>query len=159
MRLAKRPAAPHIRASWAISGGTPMSAGIFRVVLALSGALVIFLGLNVALGGIPTMSWLGERPFLAVTDEAQYLLIDNHIRFFGGLFVGFGLFMLFAVTDPVKYRQALTVIFAAIFIGGLARFSAPEMDVVFENEIIGSLAAELLLMPVLVFWLSRLGRR
>lgn len=136
-----------------------MSNGIFRFVLVLSGALVVFLGLNVALAGIPTMSWLGERPFFSVTDAAQYALIDNHVRFFGGLFTGLGLFIVFAATDPVRYRQALTLTFAAIFVGGLARFSAPEIAVVFENEIVTSLAAELLLMPVLIFWLSRLGRR
>lgn len=136
-----------------------MSIAIFRVVLVLSGALVVFLGLNVALGGIPTMSWLGERPFLSVTDQAQYALIDNHVRFFGGLFTGLGLFMVLAAADPVKYRQALTITFAAIFVGGLARFSAPETAIVFDDEIITSLAAELLLMPVLIFWLSRFGRR
>ena len=135
-----------------------MSIAIFRIVLVLSGALVVFLGLNVALGGIPTMSWLGERPFLSVTDAAQYALIDNHVRFFGGLFTGLGLFMVLAAADPVKYRQALTVVFAAIFIGGLARFSAPEIAVVFKDEIVGSLAAELVLMPVLIFWFSRLRR-
>jgi hypothetical protein len=136
-----------------------MSATLFRIVLVLSGAAVIFLGLNVALAGIPTMSWLGERPFLAVTDEAQYRLIDNHVRFFGGLFTGLGLFLVFAATDPVKYRQAALLTFGAIFIGGLARFSAPDTAVVFEQEIVGSLAAELLLMPLLAFWLMRLGRR
>jgi len=137
----------------------PMSATLFRIVLVLSGAAVIFLGLNVALGGIPTMTWLGERPFLAVTDEAQYALIDNHVRFFGGLFTGLGLFLVYAAIDPVKYRQAILLVFAAIFIGGIARFSAPDMSVVFEAEIVNSLAAELVLMPLLAFWLMRLGRR
>lgn len=138
--------------------GGSMSAALFRVVLVLSGAAVIFLALNVALGGIPTMGWLGERPFLAVTDEGQYRLIDNHVRFFGGLFAGLGLLLLFAATDPVKYRQATLLVFAAIFVGGVARFSAPDMSVVFEAEIVNSLAAELVLMPLLAFWLLRLGR-
>ncbi|MDO8837623.1 MAG: DUF4345 domain-containing protein [Parvibaculum sp.] len=135
-----------------------MSAALFRIVLVLSGAAVIFLALNVALAGIPTMGWLGERPFLAVTDEAQYALIDNHVRFFGGLFAGLGLLLVFAATDPVKYRQAILLVFAAIFVGGVARFSAPDLSVVFDPEIVNSLAAELLLMPLLAFWLSRLKR-
>lgn len=136
-----------------------MSLAVFRIIIVLSGAIVVFLGLNVALGGIPTMSWLGEREFLAVTDEAQYRLIDDHVRFFGGLFTALGLFLFLAATDPLGYRQALMLVFAAIFIGGLARFSAPDIHVVFENEIVASLAAELLLMPLLAFWLTRLGRR
>lgn len=135
-----------------------MSLTAFRAVLVLAGALVIFLGLNVALGGIPTLKWLGERDFFAITDEAQYRLLDNHIRFFGGLFTATGLFLIFAASDPIRYRQGLLLVFAAIFAGGLARFSAPDISVVFEGEIINSLAAELVLMPVLAFWLSRLRR-
>ncbi|MBX3489684.1 DUF4345 domain-containing protein [Parvibaculum sp.] len=135
-----------------------MSSALFRIVLVLSGAAVIFLALNVALGGIPTMGWLGERPFLSVTDEAQYALIDNHVRFFGGLFAGLGLLLFLAATDPVKYRQATMLVFGAIFVGGLARFSAPDISVVFAPEIVNSLAAELVLMPLLAFWLSRLSR-
>ena len=138
--------------------GEIMPLTAFRVVLVLAGALVVFLGLNVALGGIPTLKWLGERDFLAITDEAQYRLIDNHVRFFGGLFAATGLFLIFAASDPVGYRQAILLVFAAIFAGGLARFSAPDMSVVFEQEIVGSLAAELVLMPVLALWLSRLRR-
>ncbi|MBX3494736.1 MAG: DUF4345 family protein [Parvibaculum sp.] len=135
-----------------------MSSALFRIVLVLSGAAVIFLALNVALAGIPTMGWLGERPFLSVTDEAQYALIDNHVRFFGGLFAGLGLLLFLAATDPVKYRQATMLVFGAIFVGGLARFSAPDISVVFAPEIVNSLAAELVLMPLLAFWLSRLSR-
>ncbi len=141
------------------SGEENMSLTAFRVVLVIAGAFVVFLGLNVALGGMPTMKWLGERDFFAVTDEAQYRLIDNHIRFFGGLFAASGLFLILAASDPVGYRQGLLLVFAAIFAGGLARFSAPDVSVVFEAEIVNSLAAELILMPVLAFWLSRLRRR
>ena len=88
------------------SGEENMSLTAFRVVLVIAGAFVIFLGLNVALGGMPTMKWLGERDFFAVTDEAQYRLIDNHIRFFGGLFAASGLFLILAASDPVATGRA-----------------------------------------------------
>jgi len=131
----------------------------FRAVLLLAGIFVVFLGLNVALGGVPTMKWLGERDFVAITDEAQYRLIDNHIRFFGGLFAASGLFLIFAASDPIGYRQAILLVFGLVFAGGLARFSAPDISIVVDQKIVGSLAAELVLMPVLAFWLIRLQRR
>ncbi|WP_339830710.1 DUF4345 domain-containing protein [uncultured Parvibaculum sp.] len=135
-----------------------MSMTAFRAVLVLCGVLIVFLGLNVALGGIPTMGWLDERPFLLVTDEEQYRMIDNHVRFFGGLFAAAGLFLIFAASNPVRFTQGILLVLAAIFIGGMARFSAPDPSVVLAAEIVNSLAAELVLMPLLAVWLLRLGR-
>lgn len=135
-----------------------MSLTAFRAVVALAGAIVVFLGLNVALGGMATAGWLGERPFFTVTDDGQYRLLDSHIRFFGGYFAAAGVFLLFAASNPLKYAQALYLVFATIFAGGLARFSLPDMEVFMNPDVFWALAAELVLMPLLAFWLSRLRR-
>ena len=135
-----------------------MSLTVFRVAIVLSGALVVLLGLNVALGGMATAGWLGERPFFTVTDDEQYRLLDSHIRFFGGYFAAAGAFLLFAASNPLKYAQALFLVFATIFAGGLARFSLPDAEVFMNPDVFSALAAELVLMPVLAFWLSRLRR-
>lgn len=135
-----------------------MSQTLFRLVVALSGALVLVLAFNVLVGGVATAGWLGERPFFTVTDDAQYRLIDSHVRFFGGLFAASGLVLLLGAFDPRKYAQALYTAFAGIFLGGVARFAKPDMEAFMTSDVGTALAAELILMPLLAFWLSRLRR-
>ena len=135
-----------------------MSQALFRVVAALSGAFVLLLALNIVAGGIATAGWLGERPFFTVTDDEQFRLIDSHTRFLGGLFAAAGLVLLLGALDPRKYAQALNTAFAGIFLGGVARFAKPDMEAFMTSDVGTALAAELVLMPLLAFWLSRIRR-
>jgi len=125
------------------------------VILAL---LNIFIGLNVAFGGILTLGWQGQTKFFEVIDEHAYLLQDSHTRFFGGLYVAVGLFMILAATNLRKYQTSLYLIFFMIFMGGLARFTMGRTDIIFGEAIIASLIAEIILMPILFIWLSRLAK-
>lgn len=135
-----------------------MSRTLFRIVVALSGAIVLVLALNIVMGGVATAGWLGERPFFTVTDDEQFRLIDSHTRFLGGLFAAAGLVLLLGALDPRKYAQALNVVFIGIFLGGVARFAKPDMDAFMNPDVGSALAAELILMPLLAFWLSRIRR-
>ena len=135
-----------------------MSQILFRLVVALSGAIVLVLAFNVLVGGVATAGWFGERPFFTVTDDAQYRLIDSHVRFLGGLFAATGFVFLLGALNPMKYAQALYVVFAGIFLGGVARFAKPDMEAFLSSDVGSALAAELVLMPLLAFWLSRLRR-
>lgn len=135
-----------------------MSRTLFRIVVALSGAIVLVLALNIVMGGVATAGWLGERPFFTVTDDEQFRLIDSHTRFLGGLFAAAGLVLLLGALDPRKYAQALNVVFIGIFLGGVARFAKPDMEAFMNPDVGSALAAELILMPLLAFWLSRIRR-
>ena len=135
-----------------------MSQTLFRIVTALSGAFVLVLALNIVLGGVATAGWFGERPFFTVTDDGPFRLIDSHMRFLGGLFAASGFVLLLGAFDPRKYVQALYSAFAGIFIGGVARFAKPDMEAFMTSDVGTALAAELILMPLLAFWLSRLRR-
>lgn len=126
-----------------------------RVVLVLAGIFIAFTGVNLALGGILTLGWQGQTAFFEVTNRHAYLVQDSHIRFLGGLWTGIGLLFIVAVTNLQKYQSALNMAFILIFLGGLARFSQMQMDIIFGKDIVGSLAAELVGMPLLYFWLSR----
>jgi len=128
-----------------------------RVVLALAGAIITYTGLNVALGGIPTLGWQGEKLILEAANERTFLVQDSNVRFFGGLWIGIGLFFLVAPLNLVKHRAALRVSFALIFVGGLARLSQMRLDVTFGPEILGSSVAELVGMPLLYVWLSKVA--
>ena len=133
-----------------------ISSKAFRAILIVLGALNVFIGINVGFGGISTLGWQGQTEFFEVTNEYVYLMRDSHIRYFGGLYFGIGLFLLLASTNLRKYQIALNLVFALIFMGGLARFTMLRPDIIFGQDIIGSLLAELVLMPILYIWLSKI---
>ena len=136
-----------------------MSLFLFRVVLVLGGAFIVLTGLNNALGGLQTMGWLGISSFIEVTDPVKYEIRDNHIRFIGAVWAGLGVFLWIAATNPMKFKQGLYLAIALIFFAGFARFTSGDLNLVFGPDIIGSLAAELVGMPVLAIWLNRLTKK
>lgn len=126
-----------------------------RVVLILAGLVIIFTGVNTAFGGMLTLGWQGQTTFLEVTDQHSYLVQDSHIRFLGGLWMGIGLLFIFAARNVERHQSALKFALVLVFLGGLARFSQMQPDITFGKEIVGSLVAELVGMPLLYFWLAR----
>jgi hypothetical protein len=133
-----------------------ISSKAFRAILIVLGILNIFIGINVGFGGISTLGWQGQTEFFEITNEATYLIRDSHIRYFGGLYFGIGLFLLLAATNLRKYQTTLKLVFALIFLGGLARFTMLRPDIIFGPDIIGSFLTELVLMPILYVWLSKI---
>lgn len=133
-----------------------LSSKIFRAIIIVLGLLNIFIGINVGFGGIATLGLQGQTEFFEVTNENIFLMRDSHIRFLGGLYGGIGLFLILAATNLNKYQTALRLIFAVIFVGGLARFTMMRFDVIFGQDILTSVLVELILMPVLYVWSSRI---
>jgi hypothetical protein len=130
-----------------------------RVVLILAGIVILFTGVNTAFGGMLTLGWQGQTVFFEVTDEHSYLVQDSHIRFLGGLWTGIGLLFIVASSNVERYQSALKFAFVLIFLGGLARFTQMQLGITFGKDIVGSLVAELVGMPLLYFWLSRTVKR
>lgn len=133
-----------------------LSSKIFRAIIIVLGLLNIFIGINVGFGGIATLGLQRQPEFFEVTNENIFLMRDSHIRFLGGLYGGIGLFLILAATNLNKYQTALRLIFAVIFVGGLARFTMMRFDVIFGQDILTSVLVELILMPVLYVWSSRI---
>ena len=134
------------------------SSTIFRGTLFLAGAFIVMTGLNIGLGGMVTLGWQGSNDFVAITDPHAFALQDSHIRFLGGLWFGLGLMLWAGAWNPARLATALNLTFALIFIGGVMRLISSKPDVIFGPDIVGSLAAELIGMPILLFWLSRVSR-
>ena len=126
-----------------------------RIVLVLAGAFIIFTGINVAFGGMRTLGWQGESSFFEVTNEHAFLVHDSHIRFLGGLWIGVGVLFVLAPTNLRRHQSALNFAFVLVFLAGLARFSQMHFEITFSPEVLGSLLAELVGMPLLYFWLSK----
>ena len=132
-----------------------MTTLLLRGVLALAGAVIVWLGLNVGLGGIPTLGWQGPTDFFTVTDQANYAVRDNHIHFLGGFWLGAGLVMVLGAVFLSQLRSALIALSGMIFVGGLARLSSQDTELLLSAQIAPSLFAEFILIPILGFWIYR----
>jgi Domain of unknown function (DUF4345) len=135
-----------------------ISSWALRCVLVLLGIINVLIGINVGFGGIQTLGMQGTSKFIEITDQHVFLIQDSHIRYFGGLYIGVGLFLAFAGTRPHKYHSALNLAFFLMFMGGLGRLTMNRYDILFGPELIVSFLAEILLMPILYFWLASVAK-
>jgi hypothetical protein len=131
-----------------------MNLFLLRAVLFAGGVFVVFSGLKTVFGAL--------APFVA--DPAALprglLVHENHLRFLGGIWIGLGLLLLVAPFRLRELQPMLYLAFALIFAGGVARLTILRADVLLDPIVLGSLAAELVAMPVLFYWLrSALGER
>lgn len=132
---------------------------VFRIVLFLASLPVILTGINITFGGIFTLGLQGDGNFAEVTNKTLFLSQDSHIRFLGGVWLSTGILFLISAFYPLRFQSALKFSFIAVFIGGLARFSQMNTDVILSSNILPSLLAELIGMPVLYYWLLKLNRQ
>jgi len=128
---------------------------LLNAVLVLTGAAIIFLSLNVGLGGIRTLGWQGSQDFLNVTDLAAFLTRDSHVRFIGGVWFGVGALFMAGGFALEKLRQTLIALCAVIAFAGLFRLSALNMDTILSAAIAPSMILEFLGFPLLAVWLVR----
>jgi Domain of unknown function (DUF4345) len=126
-----------------------------RIVLGLVGLYIILSGINIAVGGMPTLGLGGQSNFFKVTDMPPYLIQDSHIRFVGGVWLGLGLLFLLSTTNPLKYKPYLLFGCVLIFIGGLSRLFQAHPEITFGKNIIGPFLAEIIGTPILFTWISK----
>ncbi|MEM7328068.1 MAG: DUF4345 family protein [Pseudomonadota bacterium] len=125
---------------------------VLRIGLGLIGVAIIFLGLNVGLGGIATLGWQGAGKFITIIDQDLFEVRDNHVRFIGGVWLGVGLVFLASAFLLTKLKPTLLVLFLVIFVGGLARLSALDMGLLLSADILPSLLMELVVFPLIGLW-------
>ncbi len=130
------------------------SAKALRVVLVVLGAVSAFVAINAAFGGLETLGLQGPSKYFQVTDHEAFSLRDSHARFYGGVYLGVGLFFILASTNLRKYRTALNVVFSFIFIGGLSRLTQVDPGVTFGKDLAASTVIEIIGMPALALWLA-----
>lgn len=132
---------------------------LLNAVLVLIGGAIIFLGLNVGLGGMRTLGWQASRDFITIADMQTFLTQDNHIRFIGGVWCGVGVLFLAGAWMLDRLRPTLVVLCGLIAFAGLFRLSAMDAQTILSAAILPSLMAELFGFPLLGFWLVRAGSR
>jgi hypothetical protein len=132
---------------------------LLNLVVVIVGAAILFLGLNIGLGGIKTLGWQSTRDFVAITDAATFLAQDSHIRFLGGVWFGIGATFLIGGFAMRAFRPTLIILSVVIAIAGLFRLSGMDTGVIFSAAIAPSLAFELIGFPLLVWWLISSEKR
>ena len=128
----------------------------FRLVLTLM-ALVIL-----GAGGLHLIAGLNADVLLGANLPDSVLrdpVLDSQNRFYGISFTLFGVLLLLAVRDLVRYAVMLRCLFAVFFAGGIARVVSLLIHGVPTLPVLLLLATELLLPPVLYVWLSKLEQR
>lgn len=83
---------------------------------------------------------------------------DSNYRFFSGVWFTLGLALLWVVPRPLDRAPVLMWILAAVFVGGLARALAVLLEGVPHPFLLGLLAVELVVPPVLFLWHRALSR-
>lgn len=134
------------------------SPAILRVVLALVGLAILVLGLDVVFGGIRTLGWMGPTDFVEVTNPTDFAVQDNHVRFLGGLFVSVGLVFLAGALLLHTLRTTLIVLCGIVFLGGISRFTTPDLATLLNMAVLPSLLLELIFFPALALWIFKIGR-
>lgn len=128
---------------------------VLRLILALCGAGIVFLGLNVGFGGIATLGWQGSPDFVVAADAYAYSVQDSHVRFLGGVWLGVGVLFLLGALLFKRLTSVLMVLCGLIFVGGLVRMGAFDSAVLPSPDIAPSLFAELFIFPGLALWIWR----
>jgi hypothetical protein len=119
-----------------------------QVVLVIGGLVAITTGLVAIIGGIDTFpgSPSAENP------------ADNEGRFLNGIWVGFGVLILWVVPRVERETTLVRILAAAIFLGGLARL-ASIIDVGEPADMQYVLMGiELVLGPLVIVWQALLTR-
>jgi len=107
--------------------------------------------------GIITMTGVDD-PLYAALDLPRSPLLDSNLRFFGGVWLGLGLAMLYLA--PSIERQ--TVLFQALWGRRVPRRHRPGLVVAFVGlppvPFIGFTALEIIGAPLFVFWQKQVER-
>jgi hypothetical protein len=129
-----------------------------RVVLTILGAVSAFVAVNVAFGGLDTLGLQGASDYFRVTDQHAFSIRDSHARYYGGVYLALGAFLIYAARDVRRFRQGLYVVFAMIFAGGLARLTQLDAAATFGADLLPSTVIELVGIPALTLWVAKASR-
>jgi len=133
-----------------------MSKTILRALLLLFGVIALITGGAAAFGGAEGSLQLAGLVSPLVISTLEGAVVDNNFRFFGGVWAGVGLMLLYAV---LRWESSVALIrfgALAIFVGGLGRVMPWFSGDMVPEVMVPPIVLELVVMPLLVFWDSRI---
>ena len=112
------------------------------------------LGLVPLLTGLITMLGVHD-PLYSAAGIAALAVLDSNLRFFGGVWLGLGIAILWLVprieTETVLFRA----IWSAIFLGGVGRLLSIPLVGTPPIPFVGFTALELIGAPLFIYWQHR----
>lgn len=90
------------------------------------------------------------------TESLADPVLDSQNRFYGVVFSLYGVLLYLCATDLSRYRPVLVSVLLVFFAGGLARLVSMTTHGLPSVPVIGLFASEILIPPLLLWWLSRL---
>jgi hypothetical protein len=112
----------------------------FQAFLAVFGVIVIAISLaHMAIGSRAVVGGVAVNPTMAGED-----------RFFAGLFLCYGIALLWCARDVQRKRVYVNLLAAAFFVGGIGRLLAVALDGAPHSFYVAMLVLELALPPLMV---------
>lgn len=106
--------------------------------------------------GIITMLGVGD-PLYASAGIPALPVLDSNLRFFGGVWLGLGLALLWLVPRIESETFLFRVVWGAIFLGGIGRLLSILLVGAPPIPFVGFTALELIGAPLLVHWQRRVA--
>ena len=106
--------------------------------------------------GIITM--LGVRdPLYASTDIPELPVLDSNLRFFGGVWLGLGIALLWLLPRIERETALFRAIWVTIFLGGIGRALSILLIDLPPTPFIGFTILELIGAPLFIYWQHRVA--
>jgi hypothetical protein len=115
------------------------------------------LGLIPLITGLVTMFGVND-PIYAGGNVPALPLLDSNLRFFGGVWFGLGVAMLWIVPNVEIKTDMFRLIWGAIFIGGVGRVISMGVVGMPPLPFVGFTILEVIGAPLFVFWQSRVAK-
>lgn len=114
------------------------------------------LGLIPLITGIITMFGVND-PIYASAKIPEFPLLDSNLRFFGGVWLGLGVAILWLVPTIEKQGVLFRVIWGAVLLGGVGRLLSFALVGAPPLPFIGFTVLEVLGAPLFIWWQHRVA--
>jgi hypothetical protein len=124
---------------------------VFKIIVGALGLIAIATGVNDFWNGASVQGDFGKQLGDSVNDPT----LNFTLRFFGAIWMGFGVLLILFITDLQKYQVPLMVSFGIVILGGIGRIiSILKHGIESGNESMSYviLAVEIIIVPVLLIW-------
>ncbi|WOJ91762.1 DUF4345 domain-containing protein (plasmid) [Methylocapsa polymorpha] len=120
-------------------------------------------GATLVLGLVPTLTGLVglmglDDPLYAAANLPRDATLDSNLRFYGGVWLGLGLAVLWVVPRIERETALFRAVWLMIFIGGLGRLMSLVLVGPPLLPFIGFTALEVIGAPFFIWWQSKVAR-
>jgi hypothetical protein len=115
------------------------------------------LGLIPVATGILTMLGVND-PIYASASLPQLPVLDSNLRFFGGIWLGLGLAMLWLIPSIERQSSLFRFLWGAIFLGGFGRLLSMVLLGAPPLPFVGFTILEIVGAPLFIYWQQRVAQ-